>query len=316
MRILSVLTVMLLAVTACSTPAPELPPDSPSEMVTVLTSDRGDEVLEKVTTYAWDDDGATAGSRFTWIGRDAASTDTATQTRAGQAAAVLTEFLMSNYDKLMAVDSGFLGLSKVTAAQLNPQLIRTYATALAPHLSEVVGGKQSAFDPVRAKVADDPSALRDLISVFVADPEAGRTAVQAAHSAAELYEHAAAGAPPGSDESVEALRAAGTLMGAAFGAVSLANSDIPTPSSGEATSEMAVRVAAILVPADPNPAIVSKYVENGRLMSPSEVESKFSSTAMRTYYLDLQNYISTKGFAEGQDAFFAAFKESSGVPAQ
>jgi hypothetical protein len=103
-------------------------------------------------------------------------------------------------------------------------------------------------------------------------------------------------------------------LGAAYGAVKLAGSDIPTPSSGLADSEMAVRVAAILVPADSNPAIVSKYVQDGRLMTPSEVENTFSSNEMRTYYLDLQNYIGTKGFDDGQNAFFAAFKDSSGVP--
>lgn len=152
------------------------------------------------------------------------------------------------------------------------------------------------------------------MSVFVADPEAGRIAVEAAHAAAEHNEEAAAAAPPDSDESIAALRAAGSLLGAAYGAVELADSDIPTPSSGRATSEMAVRVATILVPADPNAAIVSKYVQDGRLMSPAAVENKFSDTAMHTYYLDLQNYIGTKGFGDGDDAIFAALKDISGVP--
>ncbi|MFI5506052.1 hypothetical protein ACIA48_01180 [Mycobacterium sp. NPDC051804] len=265
-----------------------------------------DDLLTNVTTYGWDDGGTAAGARFTWISQQ--------DNDANQAAAALANFLMSNHTKLAALDSGFLGLTKVSAAQLNPQLVRSYATALAPHLGELVGGRQSAFDSLRAQVADDPLALRNLLSVFVADPEAGRTAVEATHASAEQYEEAAAADPPDSDESVAALKAAGSLLGAAYGAVELANSDIPTPSSGQATSEMAVRIAAILVPADPNPAIVSKYVQDGRLMSPTEVEKQFSSTAMRTYYLDLQNYIGTKGFEDGHNAFFAAFKDSSGVP--
>ena len=103
-------------------------------------------------------------------------------------AAVIAEYLMANHDSLAAVDSGFLGLSKVPAAQLNPLLIRSYATALAPYMGELVGGQQSAFDSLRTQVADDPLALRNLMSVFVADPEAGRTAVEATHSAAEQYE--------------------------------------------------------------------------------------------------------------------------------
>jgi hypothetical protein len=277
-------------------------------MVTELTSDAGDDVLKKVTTYEWDDDGAAAAVRFTWISQGGDESQTA------QAAAVLAEYLMANYNALAALDSGFLGLSKVSAAQLNPLLIRSYATALAPHIGELVGGQQRAFDSVRARVTNDSLALRNLLSVFLADPEAGRTGIEATHSAAEQYEVDAAAAPPDSDESVADLSAAGSLLGAAYGAVTLAGSDIPTPAAGEATSAMAVRVAAILVPADPNAAKVSKYVHDGRLMSPAEVESKFSKNTLRTYFLDLQDYISDKGFGDGMSAFHSAFTAGSGVP--
>jgi hypothetical protein len=307
-RILSVLTATLIAVSACSTSAPPLPPDSPPEMVTELTSDTGEDVLEKVTTYEWDDDGAAAAARFTWIGQ------AGDESQATQAAAVLAEYLIANYNALAALDSGVLGLSKVPVAQLNPLLIRSYATALAPHVGELVGGQQSAFDAVRTQVADDPLALRNLLSVFLAGPESGRTAVEATHSAAEQYEIDAAAAPPDSDEAVDELRAAGSLLGSAYGAVKLAGSDIPTPAVGEAANAMAVRVATILVPADPNAAKVSKYVQDGSLMSPAEVESRFSNTAMRTYFLDLQDYISGKGFGDGMSAFHSAFMAGSGVP--
>ena len=305
-RILGGLAAAVITVSACSTSVPELPPDSPSEMLSVLSGDQGASVLKNVTTYEWDDDGAAAGSRFTWIGHN--------DDAANQAAAVLADYLMTNHHTLGALDSGFLGLTKVSAAQLNPRLIRDYATGLAPHLGELVGGNQGAFDSLRTQVTDEPLAPRNLLSLFVADPEAGRTAIEATHAAAEQYEEAAAAAPPDSDESVADLKAAGSLLGAAYGAVKLADSDIPTPSSGGATSEMAVRVATILVPEDPNPAIVSKYVQGGRLMPPAEVENKYSVTAMRTYYLDVQNYIDTKGFEDGHNAFFAAFKDSAGVP--
>ncbi len=307
-RIPSIPMAVLIAVSGCGTSAPELPPDSPSAMVNVLAGDTGDDVLKKVTTYEWDDGGAAAAARFTWISED----DDESQTT--QAAAVIAEYLIANHHSLAALDSGFLGLSKIPAAQLNPLLIRSYATALAPHMGELVGGQQGAFDSLRTQVADDPLALRNLVSVFVADPEAGRTAVDATHAAAEQYEIDAAAAPPDSDESVADLSAAGSLLGAAYGAVKLAGSDIPTPPIGEATSDMAVRVAAILVPADPNAAKVSKYVQDGRLMSPAEVESKFSNTAMRTYFLDLQDYISGKGFGDGMSAFHTAFMASAGVP--
>jgi hypothetical protein len=308
-RILGILIAVLITVSACGMSAPELPPDSPSAMVKVLTDETGDDVLRNVTTYEWDDDGAVAAARFTWVGQDG------DEALATQVTAVIAEYLTANHNSLAALDSGFLGLSKIAAAQLNPLLIRSYATALAPYMGELVEGQQGAFDSLRNKVADDPAALRNLMSVFVADPEAGRTAVEATHAAAEQYEIDAAAAPPDSDESVADLRAAGSLLGAAYGAGELAGSDIPTPPIGEATNDMAVRVAAILVPADPNAAKVSTYVQDGRLMSPDEVRSKFSNTAMRTYFLDLRDYISGKGFGDGMSAFHNVFMANSGVPA-
>lgn len=285
-------------------------------MVEVLTSDTGDADLKKLTTYEWGDDGAAAGAQFTWIGQSAASMDRDAAAQAAQAAAALAEFLIADHAALMAVGSGFLGLSKVPAAQLNPQLIRSYAAALAPFFGDLVGGQQHAFDTVRSQVLADPSALRNLLSVLVADPEAGRTAVEAARVAAERYEDAAAADPPGSDESVADLTAAGSLLGASFGAVKQAGSDIPTRTSGEALNDMAVRIASILVRSDPNPAKVSKYVQNGALMTPDEVERTFSNAAMRTYFLDLQDYISTKGFGDGLSAFQDAFKATSNEAAR
>jgi hypothetical protein len=315
MRVLSSLAVALIAVSACSTSPPELPPDSPSAMHSVLTNETGDDFLERITTYEWDDGGAAAGERFTWVGGDPNS-DGDVAPQATQVAAVLAEFLIAQHTKLMGLDSGFLGLSKSAAAHLNPALFHSYATALAPYLSELVGGQQRAFDLLRTQVADDPLTARNLLSVFVPDPDAGRTIITAAQFAAGKYIDATAAAPPDSDESVADLRAAGSLLGAAYGSVKLAGSDIPTPTSGGATNEMAVRLASILVPSDPNPAKVSKYVQDGKLMTPAEVESRFSTTAMRTYFLDLLDYLSTdKGFGDGVTAFHRAFMASSGVPA-
>jgi len=312
-RTISILAALLIAVSACGSSPPELPPDSPSAMVEVLTGDTGNADLKKLTTYEWDDDGAAAGAQFTWIGQDA---DGAVAAQAAQAAAALAEFLIADHAALMAVGSGFLGLSKVPAAQLNPLLIRSYAAALAPFFGDLVGGQQQAFDTVRTQVLADPSALRNLLSVMVADPEAGRTAIEAVRLAAERYEDAAAAAPPESDESVADLTAAGSLLGAAFGAVKQAESDIPTRTSGEALNDMAVRIASLLVRSDPNPAKVSTYVQNGALMTPDEVERTFSNAAMRTYFLDLQDYISTKGFGDGLSAFQDAFRATSNEAAR
>ena len=204
----------------------------------MLTSDMGDDVLKKVTTYEWDDDGEPPGPIHAdrlEMGRR--FTDNAG--RSGNRRVPHGEPQLSG-----RLDSGFLGLSKVPAAQLSPLLMRSYATALAPHIGELVGGHRAPSTPSGRRWRTIRWRCEILVSVFVADPEAGRTAVEATHSAAEQYEIDAAAAPPDSDESVADLRAAGSLLGAAYGAVKLAGSDIPTPPVGEATNDVAVRVAA------------------------------------------------------------------------
>lgn len=52
-------------------------------------SDRGDDIFDNVTTYEWDDDGAAAGARFTWIGADDGA--------ANQGAATMAKYLTSNH---------------------------------------------------------------------------------------------------------------------------------------------------------------------------------------------------------------------------
>ncbi|MCT7661230.1 hypothetical protein [Mycobacterium deserti] len=315
-NLLGILAACIIAVSACGTAPPELPPDSPPAMSQLLASDEADDVLNRLTTYAWDDDGAAAATRFTWIGADAHATEAGAASQANQAAAVLAEFLLTHHNNLTAIKSGFLGSSKVTAAQLNPLLIRSYATALAPYIKDLAGGQDAAFQAPRTQVSDDPSALRGLLSVLVADPEAGRLIAESVQSAAEMYEDYAASAASDSDESVTDLRAAGSLLGAVAGAARQTGAEIPVSTGGEALNDMAVRTASTLLRSDPNPGEVGKYVRGGKLMPPAEVEREFSKNAMRTYFLDLQEYLSDRGFGDGLSAFNNAFRTSSGEDVQ
>jgi hypothetical protein len=49
-----------------------------------VTDAEGGNFLTEVTTFGWPDDGRRAAHLFTWISRDATSTDQAVSTRAGQ----------------------------------------------------------------------------------------------------------------------------------------------------------------------------------------------------------------------------------------
>ena len=201
MRVICLVLIAFFTISACSTSTPTLPPDSPSDVYSWLTSNSADNYLYEVTTYPWDDNGGAAGARFTWIGLDAASADRDAASQAAKSAAVITDFLITDHSDLTSVGSGFLGMTKVSAAELNPLLIRSYSDVLAPYVGQTVRGTDASFDSVRSKVADDPAALRNLLAILVADPEAGRTIAEAADTAAARFEDAAAAAAPDSEES-------------------------------------------------------------------------------------------------------------------
>jgi hypothetical protein len=171
----AIIAILAATLTACGS-APSLPADSsPPAMEALLTGTGGPTFLHDISTYGWSDGGAEAGQRFGWIGTDAASADSAAATQAGQSADVLAQFLADNYDDLMKLHHGFLGLSKETLGDRNPQLLRAYANALAPF-------SQAMFDPdaaVKGFMALDrkPSYLSRTTNVFAlmdTDVAAGR----------------------------------------------------------------------------------------------------------------------------------------------
>ena len=199
------------------------------------------------------------------------------------------------------------------AAQLNPLLIRSYADALAPYVDQMVSGDDEPFGSLRSKVTEDPAGLRSLLAVLVADPDAGQTMARAADTASAGFEDDAASAPPDSDASVADLVAAGSLLGSVEGAVThVGAAGVSTPTIGEALNDLSVRIAATLVRNDPNPATLSRYVRNGQLMAPADVEREFTQDEMRNYFLSLRSYLSEKGLGDGLDAFQDAFRAGSG----
>ncbi|MGV0791362.1 hypothetical protein [Mycolicibacterium sp. XJ1819] len=315
-RFLALCCALLLTLSVapgCGSPPPALPAENPTEVHRMLTGDSATDFLTQIATYPWEDDGAAAGARFTWIGRDAASTDGDAASRASQAAAALTDFLLAEHNDLMSVRAGFLGLTKVPAAQLNPLLFRSFAAALGPFLSRMVDGTDPEFASFRDGVTANPTALRNVLTVLVAGTEAAGTIVESANSAAGSLEDAAATAPPGSQDSVSDLAAAGSMLGAVAGAAQQARTTgISPPVLADALNDLTVRIATALVRADPNPGTVSQYVRNGRLMTPDDVERDFGSQELQAYYSTLASYLTEKGFGEALSEFEKSFRTGSG----
>lgn len=319
-RIVALICALLLtlsATAACGGNPPDLPPNSPRDVHRILTGDSATDFLTAITTHPWDDDGAAAGERFTWIGRDAASPNDDAAVRASQAAAAVADFLLAEHNDLMSVRAGFMGLTRTPAAQLNPALFRSFAVAVAPYLGRMVNGVDAEFAAVRDTVIHNPTALRNLLTVMMTDSEAANSLIQGANDAAGRLEDAATAAPPGSQDSVANLAAAGSLLGAAAGAAGQARTTgISPPVVDNAHNEMSIRIATVLVRVDPNPGTVSMYVRNGRLMTPADVEQQFGADELQAYYGTLTNYLTEKGFGEAIAAFENAFRTSSGETPQ
>jgi hypothetical protein len=150
---------------------------------------------------------------------------------------------------------------------------------------EILGALVSddaAFAVVHTATSTNPTSVRDLLSVVVADGDAGRMTAEAADSeAAELADDAAtaraAGATPVPD-----LTSAGKLLGSVASAIALTESPAgPATKPGEALNYVTVRVAAAVERTDPTPTAVAEYLQNGRLIDPAIAEKTFGTDAMR-----------------------------------
>src|SRR5262245_2020892 len=111
--------------------APELPADDAATYQMVTGGD-GQQFLRHISSHDWDDGGKAAADRLSWIARDARSADEAAARRAGEAAHAIATFLAENRDELSALPAGWFGLRHRPVGELNPELVRGYASALTP----------------------------------------------------------------------------------------------------------------------------------------------------------------------------------------
>lgn len=94
-----------------------------------------DNVLTPLMKHEWADDGAAASKMFSWIENDATSPNISTSTRAGEAAAGLSNYVTKNYDMLMNLD----GDRTASLGQVNPRLVQGFSDALNPYVGELAG---------------------------------------------------------------------------------------------------------------------------------------------------------------------------------
>lgn len=208
----------------------------------------------------------------------------------------------------MTIRYGLFGLSKMNAAQRNPELIRSYASALAPFLGDLVSGDNEDFASIRQVVAEDPVALRELLAVLVGDSAAGQTILDAGRVAMAGWTDDAFEAWRAGADVKPALSSAGKLLGSISGAVELTGvAGVDAPESGGAMNEVVLRLATAMVPRDPDPAIVRQYLQGGKLLGPAAVSEKFGSDQMSSYYLTVEEYVSAKGFGWAMSGFVNDF---------
>lgn len=274
--------------------APVLPADD-SATYELLTGPGGQKYLWQISSHDWDDKGTAAAARLSWISRDAQSADMAAAQRAGKAAHALTTFLADNKDKLFRLSTGWLGLQHRDVGQLNPALVKGYASTLIPFQGAIVGDVRSmrGFEIVGDGI--DLSAARNVVAVIDTNTEAGNTFNDAAQQRVRAYLHAyaAAAVSKNTDNLVDLQHAAGLAGVLAGGQRISGNSAVETRTAQYWINWAGYELAAALGARLGEPDIPDQYfTADGRLKAPDQV-SKNDLDGLATA---LENFTFRHGF--------------------
>ena len=266
------LLVLAVILVACGS-SPTLPADDVATYQ-MLTHGNGQGFLREISTQEWDDRGKQAAARFSWIARDAQSTNEDAAQRAGEAAHAIAKFLGDNRDDLMRVSTGWFGLQHRSLGQLNPELVRGYASALIPFQGALIGNVK----PVRGfeLTGDglDQSSARSVFAVIDTDTQAGTefkdAAYQRVHSYLRAYAEAVVGRNP---DGLTALRNAADLAGVVEGGQrESGNTAVQTATAQHWINLAGYEVAAAMGVRPDGPDIPDKFFQpDGRLKSPEQV---------------------------------------------
>jgi hypothetical protein len=284
--VLLIITALFALVVGCTSDAkPELPSSTDTAAITDrVTGPDGHTFLRDITTASWDDDGRHAADLFTWIPRDAKSTDRAAADRAGKTAHAIASFLADEREK-------------IAGAPANPALWQAFAQSLVPYVGAMVGDESGVvgFEPLDGT----GSQMRHTTSMFAAmakHTEADRILTEAASARAHTYEAAwakAALAEPFLADRGAAQRdllLAARLRSVVATAINLADPQSTRFTPARAQTEVAYQVVSLTAHPD-DPHIDEKFFRGGRLLSPSEIEEEDWSI----YDTQLTVYLATSG---------------------
>jgi hypothetical protein len=182
--------------------------------------------VANMTTHQWADDGTSVRHMVGYLGQDVGNPQT------GQAAHVLADYLGTNQNSLLHLENPELapgGLSHgadLTLGQVNPELVRGYAEALAPYQRAMIDDTAGmpGFQTLDNGSVDAPHT-RGLFAVLDSDADAAKTFNGAAYQNMIDYENnygAALAAHPGQpvpgaayDDMVQAAQLHGLINGGA-----------------------------------------------------------------------------------------------------
>jgi len=269
------LTVMLFVVATLGgcAQAPDLPVDDAASYQQ-LTSENGQELLRRISFHDWNDEGRAAAEKFSWIARDAKSTDENVAKRAGEAAHAIASFIAANKDGLMRLSSGWFGLQHKSLGELNPDLVRGYATALTPFQGALVGDVKSV--PGFAIIGDgvDVSSARNVFAVIDTDTQAGTEFRDAAYQRVKDYLHSyAEAASAGTRDGLVDLQHAAELAGVVDGGQRASgNEAIKSETAQHWINRAGFEIAAAQGARLGDPDIPSEFFKSdGQLKSPDDV---------------------------------------------
>lgn len=312
-----------MTATACSS-APALPSDrSPSATHDLLTGPNGQDFLESVSTYAWNDGGAAPAGLIEWVAPDAVSPDERTAARAGETAAALARFLADRNPSLQAVETGFFGSDVTTVGKLNPQLTQAFATALGPFQGAMVCDPRGVpgFPLLETPCEAAVLKARPIFAALSTDPSAYAFFADEAQKRVDGYLRTYADNDPTDvgNPLPSALSYAGRLLGlVTAGARTAPNSSVKPPNiDDEMLHARYVMVSAMLArnPALPFPG---DYVHNGELMTPNAVRDASGTQGFENYSRALASFLRTNGNVENQIThdMFGQYEFAAGAAAK
>lgn len=292
----AMLTVLPFSATACGSSAPTLPTDtSPAAVHDLLTASGGQDFLNSIATYDWDDGGAQAGRLFEWIVKDATSPDAELATSAGESASAIVKFLSTHADELLKVPSGLFASDKTVGA-LNPELTRDLASTVTPFLAAIACDRRGTmgFTPLDPDCEKSVQAAKAVFTVLNTDHEAGQTLTDAANAEIDRHVQAFADADPlnYADPALNGLTYAGRLLGLAT--VGAQTSGIAVRSIQDEVNQASYVIVGARIASAHN-TVSPKFMKNGQLMSPADVRTNRGAYRLDEYYGSLDAYMFPTG---------------------